>query len=370
VTRDPQESIRAFETARARLFKLAHRMLGSIGDAEDAVQDLYLRWRSVEEDVNTPEAWLVTACARLCIDRLRAAKRERAAYEGPWLPDPIVVVAGDASADLERADDMTLAMLLVLERLTRRERAAFILREAFDYDYAEIGDVLKASPAACRQLASRAARRRPTKCARGRARMNEVPGWVRAIATARREWWAKLEPKLRAEAEEAVRQYRTIRRGKARERVERMRRILAAYNSGATADEIGETLGMGGRAVREFAARRGVTITRSTGRRFRLLVFDPGEEAVLRSFAADFGATPTEAAQAILEAALESDAHPARRMLCVKRRIGREAGLGLAARENKSHHFGGSTKMMGEEAVSPRGAATLGAPASPRRAGR
>jgi RNA polymerase sigma-70 factor (ECF subfamily) len=156
---EPQESTRAFEAARARLFKLAYRMLGSIGDAEDAVQDLYLRWIRVEEDIKTPEAWLVTACARLCIDRLRAAKHERAAYDGPWLPEPIVVAAGDASADLERADGMTMAMLLVLERLTPRERAAYILREAFDYDYAEIADVLKASPAACRQLASRAARR-------------------------------------------------------------------------------------------------------------------------------------------------------------------------------------------------------------------
>jgi RNA polymerase sigma-70 factor (ECF subfamily) len=132
-------------------------MLGSIGDAEDAVQDLYLRWRKVEE-VATPEAWLVTACARLCIDRLRAARRERAAYEGPWLPEPIVA-ADSASADLERADDMTMAMLLVLERLTPRQRAAYILREAFDYDYAEIGEALGATSAACRQLASRAARR-------------------------------------------------------------------------------------------------------------------------------------------------------------------------------------------------------------------
>ena len=159
MTREAAKSTRDFEAARGRLFKLAYRMLGSIGDAEDAVQDLYLRWTRAGDGVKTPEAWLVTACARLCIDRLRAAKRERAAYEGPWLPEPIVVVAGDASADLERADDMTMAMLLVLERLTPRERAAYILREAFDYDYAEIGDVLKASPAACRQLASRAARR-------------------------------------------------------------------------------------------------------------------------------------------------------------------------------------------------------------------
>jgi RNA polymerase sigma-70 factor (ECF subfamily) len=139
--RDLENPTRAFEAARARLFKLAYRMLGSIGDAEDAVQDLYLRWRRVEEDIKAPEAWLVTACTRLCLDRLRAAKRERATYEGPWLPEPIVIAAGDASADLERADDMTMAMLLVLERLTPRERAAYILREAFDYDYSEIGDV-------------------------------------------------------------------------------------------------------------------------------------------------------------------------------------------------------------------------------------
>jgi RNA polymerase sigma-70 factor (ECF subfamily) len=158
VTREPSAATKAFEAARVRLFKLAYRMLGSVGDAEDAVQDLYLRWRAVGEDVESPEAWLVTACARLCIDRLRAAKRARAAYEGPWLPEPIVAWE-DAGAEVERADELTMAMVLVLERLTPRERAAFLLREGFDYDYAEIGDILGASPAACRQLASRAARR-------------------------------------------------------------------------------------------------------------------------------------------------------------------------------------------------------------------
>ena len=97
MTREAEKSTRDFEAARGRLFKLAYRMLGSIGDAEDTVQDLYLRWTRAGDDIKTPEAWLVTACARLCIDRLRAAKRERAAYEGPWLPEPIVVVAGDAA---------------------------------------------------------------------------------------------------------------------------------------------------------------------------------------------------------------------------------------------------------------------------------
>jgi hypothetical protein len=98
-----------------------------------------------------------------------------------------------------------------------------------------------------------------------------------------------------------------------------MRRILAAYNSGMTADEIGAAIGMGGRSVREFAARRGVTVSRGE-RRFRQITFDSGEEATLRAFAADFGAAPTEALQAIVRAALESDAHPARRLLCVRRR--------------------------------------------------
>ena len=158
MTRDSLATTEAFEVARARLFKLAYRMLGSISDAEDAVQDLYLRWRAAASDVAAPEAWLVTACARLCIDRLRAAKRARAAYQGPWLPEP-VVTWDDASVEAERADDLTMAMLLVLERLTPRERAAYLLREGFDYDYAEIGDILGASPAACRQLASRASRR-------------------------------------------------------------------------------------------------------------------------------------------------------------------------------------------------------------------
>jgi RNA polymerase sigma-70 factor (ECF subfamily) len=158
MTRDTAAPTQVFEAARPRLLKLAYRMLGSLSDAEDVAQDLYIRWLAAEAEVAAPDGWLVTACARLCIDRLRAAKRARAAYDGPWLPDPLVTW-DDASVEAERADDLTMAMLLVLERLTPRERAAFLLREGFDYDYAEIGAILGASPAACRQLASRAARR-------------------------------------------------------------------------------------------------------------------------------------------------------------------------------------------------------------------
>jgi RNA polymerase sigma-70 factor (ECF subfamily) len=154
----------AFERHRRRLFGLAYRMLGSVGDAEDAVQDTYLRWHRVDTaTIQTPEAWLVTACTRLCIDRLRAARTEREHYPGIWLPEPLVELeislpdpTPGADAAHEMADDVSMALLLVLERLTPAERAAWLLREAFDYDYPQIATALKKSEAACRQLVSRA----------------------------------------------------------------------------------------------------------------------------------------------------------------------------------------------------------------------
>ncbi|MEK9971371.1 MAG: RNA polymerase sigma-70 factor [Ferrovibrio sp.] len=149
-----------FERHRRRLFGLAYRMLGSVGDAEDAVQDTYLRWHRTDRSViQTPEAWLVTACTRLCIDRLRAAKAERENYPGIWLPEPLVeleVSLPEAESAHEMADNLSMAMLMVLERLTPAERAAYLLREAFDYDYPQIALALKKSEAACRQLVSRA----------------------------------------------------------------------------------------------------------------------------------------------------------------------------------------------------------------------
>ncbi len=150
-----------FERHRRRLFSLAYRMLGIVGDAEDAVQDTYLRWHRTEAaQIHNPEAWLVTACTRLCIDRLRAAKIERQNYTGPWLPEPLIeleVAPAEPPKDpLETADDLSMALLVVLERLSPAERAAWLLREAFDYDYPQIAAVLKKSEAACRQLVSRA----------------------------------------------------------------------------------------------------------------------------------------------------------------------------------------------------------------------
>lgn len=155
------DGIAEFERHRRRLFGLAYRMLGSVGDAEDAVQDTYLRWHRTDRSViQTPEAWLVTACTRLCIDRLRAARLERENYPGTWLPEPLVELEvsplPNAEDAHEMADDLSMAMLMVMERLTPAERAAYLLREAFDYDYPQIAVALKKSEAACRQLVSRA----------------------------------------------------------------------------------------------------------------------------------------------------------------------------------------------------------------------
>lgn len=154
------DGIAEFERHRRRLFGLAYRMLGSVGDAEDAVQDTYLRWHRTDRTaIQTPEAWLVTACTRLCIDRLRTARLERENYPGTWLPEPLVeleVSLPGADAAQEMADDLSMAMLMVMERLTPAERAAWLLRQAFDYDYPQIAVALNKSEAACRQLVSRA----------------------------------------------------------------------------------------------------------------------------------------------------------------------------------------------------------------------
>ncbi|MET0214909.1 MAG: sigma factor, partial [Vicinamibacterales bacterium] len=125
----------AFEGLRGRLFGLAYRMLGSRADAEDIVQEAYVRWHEVTKDrIDNPEAWLVTTTSRLAIDRLRRLKTEREAYVGQWLPQPIVT---DAPPDrhLDLADDLSIAFLTLLERLAPEERAAFLLHDVFDVGY-------------------------------------------------------------------------------------------------------------------------------------------------------------------------------------------------------------------------------------------
>ena len=131
-------------------------MLGTRADAEDILQEAYLRWHKVRtDDVETPEAWLVTVVTRLSIDRLRKASSERETYIGPWLPEPILTQA-DAADDVAAAESVSMAMLVVLETLSPLERAVFVLKEVFDFSYAEIGEAVDRSESAVRQAAHRA----------------------------------------------------------------------------------------------------------------------------------------------------------------------------------------------------------------------
>jgi RNA polymerase sigma-70 factor, ECF subfamily len=153
--------LESFARLRPRLFGIAYRMLGIRADAEDVLQDAWLRWQAADRAaLQSSEAWLVTVVTRLAIDRLRAAKLEREAYVGEWLPEPIVEWHEDTPERLaERASELSLAFLHMLERLAPEERAAFLLRQAFDYDYDEIARMLGKSEAAVRQMIHRAGER-------------------------------------------------------------------------------------------------------------------------------------------------------------------------------------------------------------------
>lgn len=173
-----------FEAQRPRLFSLAYRLLGTPADAEDVVQEAWLRWHGADRAaIRDPEAWLVTAATRLGLDRLRAAKASRTDYVGPWLPEPLSVdTATDPAHAGEIASEVSLAFLAVLERLNPDERAAFLLKEAFDYDYARIGEWLGHSEANCRQLVHRARERLRA----GRPRFDVSPERHRRVAGRRR----------------------------------------------------------------------------------------------------------------------------------------------------------------------------------------
>ncbi|MEM8744071.1 MAG: RNA polymerase sigma factor SigJ [Pseudomonadota bacterium] len=147
-----------FDKARPRLWGLAYRMLGSAADADDAVQDTWLRWQTAAHaEIRSPEAWLTSVCSRLCIDMLRAAHRSRVDYVGPWLPEPLLgETAADPQDAAELASSLSMAFLLLLERLSPAERAAYLLYDVFDHGYEDIAAVLDRKPEACRQLVSRA----------------------------------------------------------------------------------------------------------------------------------------------------------------------------------------------------------------------
>ena len=163
---------------RPRLLGLAYRMLGDVDEAEDVVQEAFLRWHLADQQtVRSPEAWLVTVVTRLSVDRLRRLQTERATYPGPWLPEPIATDAAPASPPApdraaELASDLSVALLLLLERLAPEERAAFLLREVFGTDYAEIARILERSTDAVRQMVHRARVRVRTD----RTRVAAAPG--------------------------------------------------------------------------------------------------------------------------------------------------------------------------------------------------
>jgi RNA polymerase sigma-70 factor (ECF subfamily) len=167
-------NVEIFAGHRDRLFGIAYRMLGSRADAEDVLQDAWLRWHEQDaSELRSTEAWLTTMVTRLAIDRLRAAKAQRAAYFGPWLPEPLAEIeVATPESRAEFASDVSVAFMHLLERLGEEERAAFVLHDVFDCDYDDIAETLGKTPAACRQLVHRARERVTTE--RRRFRVDEA----------------------------------------------------------------------------------------------------------------------------------------------------------------------------------------------------
>ncbi|WP_025295004.1 sigma-70 family RNA polymerase sigma factor [Sphingomonas sanxanigenens] len=147
----PDDAAASFDPLRPRLIRVAYRMLGSVADAEDIVQEAFIRWMGADRAaVREPEAFLRRTVTRLCLDQLKSARVQRETYVGSWLPDPVVEAEGDED------EDVTLPLLLALERLTPLERAAFLLHDVFGVGFDEVAATIRRDPAACRQLAARA----------------------------------------------------------------------------------------------------------------------------------------------------------------------------------------------------------------------
>lgn len=174
------DEVDVFEDSRARLEAIAYRMLGSAGDAEDVVQETFLRWQAADRDgVQTPEAWLTKALTNLCLNQLASARMRRETYVGQWLPEPLL--AGDrmlGPADtVEQRESVSIAMLMLMERLTPNERAVYVLREAFGYSHREIAEILEIGEANCQQIYRRAKQHLAT----GRARVDVDAAAARKI---------------------------------------------------------------------------------------------------------------------------------------------------------------------------------------------
>jgi RNA polymerase sigma-70 factor (ECF subfamily) len=176
----------AFTRDRSLLFSTAYRMLGSVADAEDVLQDAWLKWAAVDRTrVERPTAYLVRTVSNLCLNRLTSARATRETYVGPWLPEPLLtgLASPDAAEHAERADSVSMAMLVVLESLSPLERAVFVLREVFGYDYAEIAGFLDRAEPAVRQTAHRA--RNHVQARRPRYDTGDVDGAARRELTDR-----------------------------------------------------------------------------------------------------------------------------------------------------------------------------------------
>ena len=170
-----EDAARSFDPLRPRLTRIAYRMLGSVADAEDVVQDAFLRWLDADRDaIREPEAYLRRIVTRLCLDLLKSARRRRETYIGPWLPEPVVEAEEDA------IDDVTLPLMMALERLSPLERAAFLLHDVFGAGFEEVAETIGREPATCRQLASRA--RAHVRAARPRFPMPKERGLEIAAA--------------------------------------------------------------------------------------------------------------------------------------------------------------------------------------------
>ena len=177
----------AFVAHRRLLFTVAYEMLGSAVDAEDVLQESWLKWsRADRGDVRDARAYLVRVVTRTALDRVRTITRRREEYVGPWLPEPLLT-APDVAEDVELADSLSTAMLLVLETLTPTERAVFLLRDVFDLDYGELAEAVGKSEAAVRQIAHRArnhvAERRPRKAASQAKTRSALEAFMRALNT-------------------------------------------------------------------------------------------------------------------------------------------------------------------------------------------
>jgi RNA polymerase sigma-70 factor (ECF subfamily) len=147
-----------FESHRSLLTGVAYRMLGSVSDAEDIVQEAWLRWTKAAADtIKSPRSWLITVVSRLCLDRLKSAQVQREQYYGTWLPEPLVEPVGTPANDVD--ESVSIALLLVLEKLSPMERAGFLLYEVFGHTFEEIAEILGKTPVACRKLVSRARER-------------------------------------------------------------------------------------------------------------------------------------------------------------------------------------------------------------------